>query len=1157
MFAELRTWLRPPEFKREEEQRVANTLYTLLLITLIGSVLVTVIRLASGELLATAIGFAGVAVGSAVLLNMVRRGALTAPSYAMPLMMLVALLYLTGNDQGVHDIGMPALALVIVLAGLVLGRQGVLVFTILTTVGALGLGLAEISGMLSSVYSDLTGYDDLLLVGIEFAFIGVVTYVLVDNLQLTLSRVRETNQDLQALSSSLEAKVSDRTRDLALAAEVGQSISRIRELDRLLGNAVELIQARFQLYYAQIYLVDAERRQLVLYAGAGDVGRRLQERGHTLPIDAYSINGRAASTREPVIVPNTRQNPLFQPNSLLPHTNAELAIPLIAGERVVGVLDLQSRDMAALGEEMLDAFEILAGQLAVAIESAHLFTELEEAEQDAARERGLLNSLINSVPDLIFYKDLDGVYLGCNVAFSEFAGVSEEELVGKTDFDLFDHDVAEFFREQDRIMLEEGVARRNEEWVDYPDGRHVLLETLKTPIYNDAGDQLGLIGISRNITERYQAEADLARRVAELNCLNDIGRRSEAQLPLPEFLTWTAERIPAAMPHPEDCVAAITLNEQVYGRSQALALSRQIVEGLRIGGELIGRLYISYTDESLSFVDEDSAFIGGIGRRVSSYIETQRLLASIQEHADEMRNVTEIGAAIAAIRQKSRLLQQVVDLTQEKFALYHTHIYLLEPERQELRLRAGSGEKGRQMVSDRHRISLYRQRSVVAQAARERTPAAVENTTEDPTFLPHPLLPETRAELALPLVAGDELLGVFDVQSDRVGHFDPETQNIFASLATQITVALQNAEQYEQTQQALNEIRALQQASAQEGWQAFLTARRRSIAGYVARREEVAPIVAGGGNGSEEEGSAAHLEELAGAETAVANPVAVSGATVGRLGVNLPPGRSLDEDERELLQSISQQVGQALERARLSEQTQQALTETATLYEIGTQVTAAQDFNDLVGAIAPSLTSSTHPFVSASLFTIETDVQGKPAELHMTATNDAALHRFLARPLPVDQFPASQLWVNNPDVLPLIEDVAADPRLDENGRDFYADTNAKSTALLPLRVGESWVGLFVLIWPGEQKRFSEDDARLYRSISSQLAVVVNGLLLLQQTEARARREQVLREITGRVNAAVDAESILRAAAREIGQTLDLEAFVYLTESQGNGHDATS
>jgi GAF domain-containing protein len=175
----------------------------------------------------------------------------------------------------------------------------------------------------------------------------------------------------------------------------------------------------------------------------------------------------------------------------------------------------------------------------------------------------------------------------------------------------------------------------------------------------------------------------------------------------------------------------------------------------------------------------------------------------------------------------------------------------------------------------------------------------------------------------------------------------------------------------------------------------------------------------------------------------------------------------------------------------------------------------------------------------------------------MMATNDAALHRFLARPSPVDQFPASQLWVNNPDVLPLIEDVAADPRLDENGRDFYADANAKSTALLPLRVGESWVGLFVLIWPGEQKQFSEDDARLYRSISSQLAVVVNGLLLLQQTEARARREQVLREITGRVNAAVDAESILRAAAREIGQTLDLEAFVYLTESQGNGHDATS
>jgi PAS domain S-box-containing protein len=113
-----------------------------------------------------------------------------------------------------------------------------------------------------------------------------------------------------------------------------------------------------------------------------------------------------------------------------------------------------------------------------------------------------VTSVINSIPDLIFYKDLEGAYLGCNKAFSELIGQPIDEVVGKTDFDLFPEDVAKGSREKDQEMLASHHTKRNDEWVDYPDGRHVFLDTLKTPLFDESGKLCGLLGISRDITGR-------------------------------------------------------------------------------------------------------------------------------------------------------------------------------------------------------------------------------------------------------------------------------------------------------------------------------------------------------------------------------------------------------------------------------------------------------------------------------------------------------------------------------------------------------------------------------------------------------------------------------------------------------------------------------
>ena len=136
-------------------------------------------------------------------------------------------------------------------------------------------------------------------------------------------------------------------------------------------------------------------------------------------------------------------------------------------------------------------------------------TARQRVEAALQRERALLRCLIDSASDLIFIKDRDSVYLRCNRESEKFIGLSESEQIGKSDFDFFDREMAEKIREDDRQVIEGGETVRAEEWVTYPDGRRVLLDTMKVPFYGPDGEIQGLVGICRDITERKRMEEDL------------------------------------------------------------------------------------------------------------------------------------------------------------------------------------------------------------------------------------------------------------------------------------------------------------------------------------------------------------------------------------------------------------------------------------------------------------------------------------------------------------------------------------------------------------------------------------------------------------------------------------------------------------------------
>jgi len=134
-------------------------------------------------------------------------------------------------------------------------------------------------------------------------------------------------------------------------------------------------------------------------------------------------------------------------------------------------------------------------------------SQFNKNKMELEQSNSLLKSLKNSIPDLIFYKDLDGVFLGCNQALCDFIGKSsEDEIIGLTDYDLFDYEVADSFRNKDRETLHKGISQRNDEWVYHANGNKVLLDTIKIPFLDANSNVIGLIGIARDITDRHQAK---------------------------------------------------------------------------------------------------------------------------------------------------------------------------------------------------------------------------------------------------------------------------------------------------------------------------------------------------------------------------------------------------------------------------------------------------------------------------------------------------------------------------------------------------------------------------------------------------------------------------------------------------------------------------
>ena len=187
------------------------------------------------------------------------------------------------------------------------------------------------------------------------------------------SQIASTVYNIRLLSESQETALQFET-----AAEIARDISSSLDLDELLLKAVDLIRSRFDFYHAAVFLQDLQGEFVVIREATGEAGAQMKRTGHKLGIGSKSVVGFVAGKGELLVVNDTSRDATYFANPLTPRTRAEAAIPLKVGDRIVGVLDVQSNQAYAFSNDNLRILQILADQLAIAVINTELFAETQE-----------------------------------------------------------------------------------------------------------------------------------------------------------------------------------------------------------------------------------------------------------------------------------------------------------------------------------------------------------------------------------------------------------------------------------------------------------------------------------------------------------------------------------------------------------------------------------------------------------------------------------------------------------------------------------------------------------------------------------------------------------------------------------------------------------
>ncbi len=392
--------------------------------------------------------------------------------------------------------------------------------------------------------------------------------------------------------AQLLEQAQDLTTKLKAIARPARQMSALLDQDEIMPQVLQSLQEVTGCYNANLFLREGD--EVVLAAGHGGYEDGEPPVGHRLSL-GQGIIGRVARSRRPALVPDVSRDPGYMLWEELPDTCSELAVPVMRGDRLLGVMDMQSRERNAFDATDLEALGVLADQLAVALDNARLFAETRRLKQ-------FNEGIVQSMAEGILIEDADGHITFANPMTAELLGYHPEQLLGRP--------VSSVIPAQ-HCRRDDGAPQRDQDVVNHyetdllrKDGHSIPVLVSARPLFEDRRFS-GVISVFTDITERKRAEEALRRHTARLEALHTIDQ-AILEAESPESIAQ------AALQHvqrlvPCTAAAAATFNPQAQ-EATLFALHPEAAFGLEAGTSLplqVGAVELELLRQSGVFVEQD------------------------------------------------------------------------------------------------------------------------------------------------------------------------------------------------------------------------------------------------------------------------------------------------------------------------------------------------------------------------------------------------------------------------------------------------------------------------------------------------------------------------------------------------------------------------
>ena len=323
-----------------------------------------------------------------------------------------------------------------------------------------------------------------------------------------------------------------------------------------------------------------------------------------------------------------------------------------------------------------------------------------------------------------------------------------------------------------------------------------------------------------------------------------------------------------------------------------------------------------------------------------------------ERRAKQFEAIAHIARTISSTRDLDVLLPQITTTINKEFGFYHVGIFLLDTAREYAVLSAANSEGGKIMLERGHRLRIG-ETGMVGYVTGTGKPRVALDTGTDAVFFDNPYLPETRSELTLPLRVGDEIIGALDVQSTEPNAFLQDDITILSTLADQVSVAIQNAQQFEQTRKALDESEVLSRQFVQTGWQQF--SKSKDLLGIRHTGARASFLRRKNGKQKEEGLLGMNQPRMNGRETSLSLPIRLHGEVIGSVDVRTPDNRPWDQDELDIATAIIERAAIAMENARLLAESQKRAAKERIIGEISSKISMQSEISELLKTAAQEL----------------------------------------------------------------------------------------------------------------------------------------------------------------------------------------------------------